>query len=161
MDASFFVSISFLLFTIIFYKTLWPSFINIIDEYITSIKAKLDEGAKLIETQENQKLNNQKLLQQLPIEIESLKKNSTHKLEMLIKALEKELSDKYIYRKDSFQQITSRMLRHQKRVLQKKVAEETFEQVETILKQEHAFANDYILFASEQLKAQKHANEVG
>lgn len=160
MDASLFVSISFLLFAIIFYKTLWPSFIKMIDEYIASIKIKLDEGANLVKLQENQKLHSQKLLQQLPTEITNLKQNSTQKLEILIKALENELAEKYIYRKSSFQQITSRMLRHQKNVLQTKVAEETFRQVEATLKQDHAFANDYMLFASEQLKAQKHVNEM-
>lgn len=161
MDASFFVSISFLLFIIMFYKTLWPSFISMIDEYIESIKAKFDEGTALIKTQENQKLNHQKNLQKLPSEIESLKQNSIKKLEILTKALEKELAEKYIYRKNNFQQISSRMLSNQKRALQIKVIEETFSQVETVLKQEHDFTNDYILFASEQLKAHKYENEVG
>lgn len=160
MDASLFVSISFLLFAIIFYKTLWPSFINMIDEYIASIKTKLDEGANLVKIQENQRLHNQKLLQQLPTEINNLKQNSTQKLETLTKALEKELAEKYIYRKISFQRITGRMLRHQKNVLQNKAAEETFRQVEQVLKQDNAFANDYMLFASEQLRAQKHINEM-
>jgi F0F1-type ATP synthase membrane subunit b/b' len=160
MDASFFVSISFLIFAWIFYKALWPNLINMIDEYIEAIKAKFSASANLLQQQENKKLHNQKLLQQLPVEIESLKQNSKHKLEMLTKALEKELSDKYIYRKNSLQQVTSRMLRHQRNTLQTMVAEETFKQVESDLKKDPDFANDYMLFASEQLKVQKHVHKM-
>lgn len=152
MDASFFVCLSFLIFAYIFYKKLWPALVNSIDEYIENIKTKIDQGAKFLKAEEDQKFVNQQKLQKLSAEIDSIKHNSLNKLEVLTKALEQELAEKYINRKNSFQQMTSRLLRRQKNELQRKIVNETFVQVEQIVKNDNSFANEYILASAEQLK---------
>lgn len=152
MDASFFVCISFSIFAYIFYKKLWPALLESLDEYIQSIKEKIDQGVAFLKSAEEQKLSNQKKLQQLPDEVDNIKRNYLHKIEVLSASLEQELAEKYVNRQKNFQQMLSRLLRHQKNELQKKVVNETFAQVEQILLNDDLFANKYILAAAEQLK---------
>lgn len=160
MDSSFFACISFLIFAYIFYKKLWPTLLASLDEYIQGIKAKIDQGAKFLKAVEDQKLSNQKKIQKLPDEIDDIKRNYLHKLEVLTTSLEQELAEQYISRTKSFQQMVNRLLRHQKNELQNKIVNETFAQVEQILLNDNSFANEYILASAEQLKIWDNPNEV-
>ena len=145
MDASFYIIISFCVFGFIFMKKIWPAMAEILDQHITAIKNVLLEKQSTISEHEKLKLLYQERLQHLHKEIEEMKAAASQKLEFLKIKLDSELEVQYLYRQKSFKQIIHRMQRQQRKNLQNRCVEEILARVQSELKKNTSFCDEYMV----------------
>lgn len=145
MDANFYILISFCVFGFIFMKKIWPAMAEILDQHITDIKNALLEKQSTISEHEKLKLIYQERLQHLHKEIEKMKAVALQKLEFLKIKLDSELEVQYSYRQKSFKQIIHRMQRQQRKNLQTRCVEEILVRVQSELKKNTSFCDEYMV----------------
>lgn len=127
-------------------KKIWPAMAKILDQHIIEIKNALLEKQSTISEHEKLKLFYQERLQHLHKEIEEMKAAASQKLEFLKIKLDSELEVQYSYRQKSFQQIIHRMQRHQRKILQTRCVEEILVRVQSELKKNTFFCDEYMVF---------------
>ncbi len=145
MDASFFILISFCIFGFIFMEKIWPGMAGIIDQHIADIKNALFQKQSAISEHEKLKSLYQERLQHLHKEIEEMKASASQKLEFLKIKLDTELEVQYSYRQKSFQQIIHRMQRQQQKTLQTRCVDEILGRVQSELKKNTSFCDEYMV----------------
>jgi F0F1-type ATP synthase membrane subunit b/b' len=145
MDASFFILISFCVFSFIFMKKLWPGIAWGLDQHIADIKNEVFKKKFAISEHEKLKALYQERLQHLHEEIEELKASASQKFDFLKIKLDAELEMQYAYRQRSFQQVIYRMQRQQRKTLQTRCVEEILERVKEELKKNSSFNDEYMV----------------
>lgn len=126
-------------------KKIWPGIVGILDHHIAEIKNTLLEKQSAISEYEKLKSLYQERLQLLDKEIEEMTAAASQKLEFLKIKLETELETQYTYRQKSFRQIIHRMQRQQQKVLQARCVEEILMRVESELKKNASFCDEYMV----------------
>jgi F0F1-type ATP synthase membrane subunit b/b' len=145
MDASFFILISFGVFSFIFIKKLWPGIAGILDQHIADIKNEFIRKKDNILEHEKLKALYQERLQHLHIEIEELKISTSKNLDFLKIKLDIELEVQYAYRQKCFKQLIHRMQQQQKRTLQTRCVEEILEYIKEEIKKNPSFNDEYMI----------------
>jgi F0F1-type ATP synthase membrane subunit b/b' len=152
MDATFFILISFLVFAYIFYKKLWPSLIDMLDEHITTIKKQFHERQVAIKEYEKLKTINKQRLQHLQKEIEAIKVESLKKLEFLKQKLDADMESQYLQRQKSFQLATKRIHEQQRKALQSRCIDEIFAKVKEKIEKNSSFEAKYMVSVKQLIK---------
>ncbi len=152
MDSNFFILISFLVFAYIFYKKIWPSVINVLDDYISAIQRRFNEIK--ISTKEHEKLEiiNQRKLQNLQKEIELIKSESLKKIEFLKQKINEDMEYQYVNRQKSFQQATKRVKGQQRKALQSRCVDEIFEKIMQRIEKSSSLEDEYMVSVTEIIK---------
>ena len=152
MDSNFFILISFLVFAYIFYKKIWPSVINVLDDYISAIQRRFNEIK--ISTKEHEKLEiiNQRKLQNLQKEIELIKSESLKKIEFLKQKINEDMEYQYVNRQKSFQQATKRVKSQQRKALQSRCVDEIFEKIMQRIEKSSSLEDEYMVSVTEIIK---------
>jgi F0F1-type ATP synthase membrane subunit b/b' len=153
MDSSFFILISFLVFSYIFFKKIWPSIIDMLDDYISTIQRRFNDIQ--ISTNEQEKLEtvNQKKLKNLQKEIELIKSESLKKIEFLKQKINEDMECQYVNRQKSFQQATKRIKSQQRKALQARCVDEIFEKIMQRIEKNSSLEDEYMLSVTEIIKA--------
>lgn len=152
MNANLFILISFCIFIFIFIKKFWPSIADQLDQHIANIKNEFSKKDASFLEHEKLKALYQERLQNLHKEIEEQKITTEQKLNFLKIKLDTELGAQYTYRQQSFQQIVHRMQQQQRKILQKKCAEEILKRVEEALEKNPSFSDEYMLSLLQTVK---------
>jgi F0F1-type ATP synthase membrane subunit b/b' len=126
-------------------KKIWPGMARILDQHITEIKNTLFEKQSAISEHEKLKSLYQERLQLLDKEIEEMRAAASQKLEFLKIKLDTELEAQYAYRQKSFRQVIHRIQRQQQKILQARCVEEILVDVESELKKNTSFYEEYMV----------------
>lgn len=119
--------------------------VRILDQHITEIKNALFEKQSAISEHEKLKSLYQERLQLLDKEVEEMRTAASQKLEFLKIKLDTELEAQYAYRQKSFRQVIHRIQRQQQKILQERCVEEILAQVESELKKNTSFYEEYMV----------------
>lgn len=152
MDTNFFILISFLVFSYIFYKNLWPSLASMLDEHIAAIKKQFTKRQANITENEKLEIINQQRLQHLQKEIDVIKEESLVKLELLKQKINEDMEYQYINRQKSFQQATKRIKAQQLKSLQSWCVNEIFKIIMKKIEKNSSVEDKYMLSVTQLIK---------
>ena len=152
MDSSFLILISFLVFAYIFYKKLWPSILQILDDHIENIKKKFDELQITTNEQEKLETDNQRKLNHLQKEIDTIKSDSLKKIDFLKQKLSEDMEYQYTHRQKSFQHSIKRIKSQQKKVLQSKCIDEIFKKIIEEIEKNSSTDDKYMVSVTQLIK---------
>ena len=152
MDSNFFILISFLFFSYIFYKKLWPSLASMLDEHIATIKKQIAKQQTTITENEKLEIINQQRLQHLQKETNDIKKQSLEKLEILKKKINEDMEYQYVHRQKSFHLAIKRIKAQQLKSLQSRCVNEIFKIIVTKIEKNSSVEDKYMLCVAQLIK---------